>query len=126
MIKTEGIWLCADTGEGLHPVVIELLGEGRKLADRLARPLCADLVGEHEALAQELFEYGADEVCLFRHSLCSSIQRTDIQKAVATMVQENRPYALLFGGTDEGRDLAPSGGENQNRADGGLYGVQNR
>ena len=45
-------------GEGLHPVVIELLGEGRKLADRLARPLCAVLVGEHEALAQELFEYG--------------------------------------------------------------------
>ena len=41
MIKTEG--------EGLHPVVIELLGEGRKLADRLARPLCAVLVGEHEA-----------------------------------------------------------------------------
>ncbi len=40
MIKTEGnMDLCADAGEGLHPVVIELLGEGRKLADRLARPL---------------------------------------------------------------------------------------
>ena len=103
-----GIWIYAQTqGEGLHPVVIELLGEGRKLADRLARPLCAVLVGEHEALAQELFEYGADEVCLFRHSLLQQYSTDGYTKAVATMVQENRPYALLFGGTDEGRDLAP-------------------
>ena len=92
MIKTEGnMDLCADTGEGLHPVVIELLGEGRKLADRLARPLCAVLVGEHEALAQELFEYGADEVCLFRHSLPQEYSTDGYTKAVATMVQENRP-----------------------------------
>ena len=35
------------------------------------------------------------------------IRDSGYTKAVATMVQENRPYALLFGGTDEGRDLAP-------------------
>ncbi|WP_125144359.1 electron transfer flavoprotein subunit alpha/FixB family protein [Clostridium transplantifaecale] len=106
--KTGGIWIYAQTqGEKLHPVVYELLGVGRRLADELSCPLGAMLADCREALVEELFEYGADEVCIFEHSLLSQYSTDGYTKAVEQLVRERQPFALLIGGTDQGRDLAP-------------------
>lgn len=62
----KGVWVFAEQREGkIMPVVIELLGEGRKLADAVGCELCAVLLGDKvEGLTDELFAYGADKVYL--------------------------------------------------------------
>ena len=43
----KGVWVFAEQREGkIMPVVIELLGEGRKLADAVGCELCAVLLGD--------------------------------------------------------------------------------
>lgn len=106
--RNGGLWIYAQTREGkLHPVVYELLGEGRKLADELSCPLGAILIGFREELAEELFEFGADDVFMSGHSLLESYSTDGYTKAVTKLAEEIQPFALLFGGTDQGRDLAP-------------------
>ncbi|HBG13452.1 MAG TPA: electron transfer flavoprotein subunit alpha, partial [Clostridium sp.] len=53
------VWVFAEQREGaLMPVVKELLGEGRKLADEIGCSLCSVLCGNHvEGLADQLVEY---------------------------------------------------------------------
>ena len=59
-----GVWVFAEQREGkLMQVAVELLGEGRKLAEEVGCELCAVLCGSGvEDLSRELFEYGADKV----------------------------------------------------------------
>jgi electron transfer flavoprotein alpha subunit len=59
-----GVWVYAEQREGkLMNVAVELLGEGRKLADAIGTELCAVLVGSDcDNLVTELFEYGAEKV----------------------------------------------------------------
>ena len=59
-----GVWVYAEQREGkLMNVAIELLGEGRKLADAIGTELCAILVGSGcDDLVDELFAYGAEKV----------------------------------------------------------------
>ncbi|NTW72959.1 MAG: electron transfer flavoprotein subunit alpha, partial [Eubacteriaceae bacterium] len=56
----KNVWVFAEQRENkIMPVVIELLGEGRKLADEIGVSLCAILLGEDvEDLAKELIQYG--------------------------------------------------------------------
>src|SRR5271157_6070084 len=61
----KGIWVFAEQYESdVHPVAVELLGEGKKLAKELGVELCALLLGDPaiEKEAQELIEFGADKV----------------------------------------------------------------
>ena len=60
------VWVFAEQRQGkIMPVVIELLGEGKKLAKELGVNLCAILLGNNVLdLAQELIVYGADKVYL--------------------------------------------------------------
>ena len=59
-----GVWVYAEQRDGkLMGVAIELLGEGRKLADAIGTELCAVLVGDAcDDLVDELFAYGAEKV----------------------------------------------------------------
>ena len=44
----KGVWVFAEQRQGvLTPVVIELLGEGKKLADKIGVELCAFLAGDN-------------------------------------------------------------------------------
>ncbi len=60
----KGVWVFAEQREGeLQKVSLELLGEGRRLADELGVKLTAVLLGNNvEGLADILGEHGADEV----------------------------------------------------------------
>lgn len=50
-------------GKALLPVVFELLGKGRELADELGSELSAVLLGHNiEGLSSELIAFGADQV----------------------------------------------------------------
>ena len=60
----KGVWVFAEQREGeFQKVSFELLGEGRKIADKLGVKLTALLLGNKiEAIAKELVAHGADKV----------------------------------------------------------------
>ena len=104
-----GLWIFAEQREGnLVPTVIELLGEGRKLADDLGVELCALLLGNHvEDLYSELFAYGADKVLLAEHALLQDYTTDGYTKVFVDIVNNLKPEIILIGATNIGRDLGP-------------------
>ena len=61
-----GVWVFAEQRHGkISSMAYELLGEGRKLADKLGQPLAAVLLGHNmQREAEDLLHYGADMVYL--------------------------------------------------------------
>ena len=104
-----GVWVFAEQRQGeLNPVVIELLGEGKKLADELNTELCGVLVGsEVEGLTQELISYGADKVYLIDDPLLKDFTTDGYTKVITDAINTYMPEIVLYGATHIGRDLAP-------------------
>jgi electron transfer flavoprotein alpha subunit len=104
-----GVWVFAEhRDERTAGVAFELLGEGRKLADKLGQELCAVILGSglNEA-AEELAAYGADRVFVFDHPELLRFQEATYGKIIAGLVCEEKPAVLLMGATAIGRSLAP-------------------
>ena len=105
------IWVFAEHNDGkLADVVLELLGESKRLAKDLSADtkVCAMLVGNNvENLASELFAYGADEVYMASSALLENYTTDGFTKIVASAILEKKPEIVLFGATCNGRDLAP-------------------
>ena len=103
------VWVFAEQRQGiLTPVVVELLGEGRKLADKLGVKLCALLVGSNvKDLIQTLIHYGADRVYFVDNELLEKYTTDGYSKAVCIAVESYKPEIIMMGATHIGRDLAP-------------------
>jgi len=104
-----GVWVFAEQREGkLQPVGLELLGEGRKLADTLGEELAAVLFGrDMENSARELIAYGADKVYLANHEELYHYQCGLYTRMLTDLIKERKPEIVLFGATTLGRSLAP-------------------
>ena len=105
-----GVWVYAEQRGGkLMNVAIELLGEGRKLADAIGTELCAVLVGsECDDLVDELFAYGAEKVYYANSPALKNYTTDGYTAAVYRAVLKYKPEVVLYGATHIGRDLAPS------------------
>jgi electron transfer flavoprotein alpha subunit len=105
----KGVWVFAEQREGkLMPVVIELLGEGRKLADEIGTELCAVLCGhEVEDLSKELIAYGADKVYLAQNEELKTYRTDSYTKVIFDAIGKYKPEIVLLGATHIGRDLGP-------------------
>jgi electron transfer flavoprotein alpha subunit len=105
----KGVWVFAEQREGkLMPVVIELLGEGRKLADEIGTELCAVLCGhEVEDLSKELIAYGADKVYLAQNEELKTYRTDSYTKVIFDAIGIYKPEIVLLGATHIGRDLGP-------------------
>lgn len=106
----QNVWVFAELREGtLAPVVIELLGEGRKLADALGQQLCAVLLtgGGAGQLCSSLAGYGADTVYSVEHPLLAHYTTDGFTDTLAQLIRQERPEIFLLGATHVGRDLAP-------------------
>ena len=103
------VWVFAEQRQGtLTPVVVELLGEGRKLADKLDVKLCALLVGSNvKDLIQTLIHYGADRVYCVDNESLEKYTTDGYSKAVCIAVESYKPEIIMMGATHIGRDLAP-------------------
>ena len=103
------VWVFAEQRQGeLTPAVLELISEGRKLADELHCQLKAVLPGEHvEHLVQKLGGYGADEVLVYEHPLLRDYRTETYTEVIAQAVETFKPEILLFAASNIGRDLAP-------------------
>jgi electron transfer flavoprotein alpha subunit len=94
----------------IHPVSLELLGEGRKLAQGLGVDLCGVLLGaaksELDDAVRECFEHGADVVYLTADETLRAYRNEPYTKVMTELVNTYQPEILLLGATTLGRDLA--------------------
>ena len=105
----KGVWVFAEQREGkIMPVVIELLGEGKKLAAEIGVELCAVLCGDNiSSLADELFAYGADKVYLAEDKELKDYRTDAYTKVIYEAILTYKPEIILLGATHIGRDLGP-------------------
>ncbi len=109
ILAHKGVWVFAEQREGnLLNVGLELLGEGRKIADKLGVELTAVLLGHRiEALAGRLIKYGADRVIYAEHELLATYTTDAYTGVICELINERKPEIMLLGATSTGRDLAP-------------------
>ena len=104
------VWVFAEQRDGvITPVVKELLGKGRGLANDIGDvKLCAILLGEGLGdMTKELFEAGADIVYTAESPLLYRYTADGYTKVITDAICEFKPEIVLFGATHIGRDLAP-------------------
>jgi len=101
------VWVFCEQKKGvIQSISFELLGEGRKLADKLGVKLCAVLLGhDMETAAGKLGERGADKVYLVDHPALAAYQDDPYTAVLVKLVEEYKPEALLCGATTIGRSL---------------------
>ncbi|EEH96565.1 MULTISPECIES: electron transfer flavoprotein subunit alpha/FixB family protein [Clostridium] len=104
-----GVWVFAEQREGeLQKVSLELLGEGRKIADKLGVKLTALLLGDNiKGLADILGRHGADEVLVAENELLKHYTTDGYTKVICDLANERKPGILFIGATFIGRDLGP-------------------
>src|SRR5215471_4595364 len=107
------VWVFIEQERGqVHPVSWELMGAGRKLADKLKVDLAAVVIGPEgeatQAAAVESFCYGADLVYMVADNLLADYRNESYTKALTDVVNTYKPEILLLGATTLGRDLAGS------------------
>jgi len=107
------VWVFVEYEHGkVHPVSLELLGEGRKLADKLQVDLAGVVLGgscaQLGAVADLCFESGADVAYLVSDPVLEGYRNDPYTKVMTDLVDTHKPEILLLGATTLGRDLAGS------------------
>jgi electron transfer flavoprotein alpha subunit len=88
-------------------VSFELLGAGRRLADKLDSGLNAVLLGADEAQAKELIKWGADKVFLCDAPSLKQFNDDTYAGVLSDLINEQKPSVVLAGATPIGRSFIP-------------------
>jgi len=104
-----GVWVFAEQRDGvIAPVVFELLGKGRELADELSAELSAVLLGHQiESLSSELIAFGADQVIIVDDPALKHFRDEFYAKAFTELALKYKPSVTLAGATVIGRSFIP-------------------
>ena len=110
-----GVWVVAEhlTGLGASGAhfrrgTLELLGEGRRLAEKLGVELSAVLLGDGvEPMARDLVACGADKVYLAQDPVLANYRTGPYTDVLAGLINQHKPEIVLISATPQGRDLAP-------------------
>lgn len=103
------MWVIAEQENGqLMNVTFELLGAAKELRAKLEEKCCAVLVtaaaGE---LPQQLIAAGADVVYVVEDAKYADYDTELYTDAICQLSKKYDPASIMFGATDDGRDLAP-------------------
>ena len=103
------MWVIAEQENGqLMNVTFELLGAAKELCAKLEEKCCAVLVtaaaGE---LTQQLIAAGADVVYVVDDAKYADYDTELYTDAICQLSKKYDPASIMFGATDDGRDLAP-------------------
>ena len=103
------VWVLAETVNGkILPITLELMGEGRKLANDLGKKLAVIVPGYNiEEAAKELLEYDVDIVYYVEHELLKDFSTLGFVEVLSKEVKIRKPEVLLVGATSIGRDIGP-------------------
>jgi electron transfer flavoprotein alpha subunit len=105
---TGGIWIFAEhKDDEFLETSLELICEGKRLADRLKETLNGVLFGHAvTSLAESLALYGVNTVFAADHPSLSAYRPELYTTILAGLTQSHNPVALLFASTAAGQDLA--------------------
>lgn len=105
----KGVWVFAEQHNGsVASVTLELLGEGRKLADKRNAKLSAVLVGHGvKDKAKELIEHGADIVYVADDSALKPFNDDAYSAVLTSLAALHKPEIILAGATAIGRSFFP-------------------
>ncbi len=104
----EGLWVVGEINDGrMAMVTAELIGEGRRLAEKRDTDVSCVLIG-HEIghLADRAAGYGADRVFLVDHPALKRYRTQPFTDVLTGLINRNKPEIVLIGATTMGRDLA--------------------
>lgn len=109
MSDARNVWVFIEVVRGkIKGVSLELLGQGRKMADDLGEKLVAIIPGnEVEDFAKMAIHYGADEAIVVDQKELKDYSTDGYTKAMCTLIKKYNPAVLLIGATNNGRDLGP-------------------
>ena len=109
MSDARNVWVFIEVVRGkIKGVSLELLGQGRKMADDLGEKLVAIIPGnEIEDFAKMAIHYGADEAIVVDQKELKDYSTDGYSKAMCTLIKKYNPAVLLIGATNNGRDLGP-------------------
>lgn len=107
----KGVWVIIEQERGqVHSVSWELLGEARKLADKLSVEVGAVVLGEAgpsmDAICAQSFGYGADVVYRVTDPVLKDYRTDPYCRVMTEVVNTFKPEIVLLGATNLGRDLA--------------------
>ncbi|WP_029007779.1 electron transfer flavoprotein subunit alpha/FixB family protein [Azospirillum halopraeferens] len=107
----KGVWVIVEQERGAaHSVSWELVGEARKLADKLGVEVGAVVLGaagpDLERICGESFGYGADVVYKVTHPVLADYRTDPYARVMTDVVNTFKPEIVLLGATTLGRDLA--------------------
>ncbi len=102
------VLIFAEQREGETAAVsFELLGAGRRLADKLDAGLFAVLLGAGEDEAKELIKWGADKVFLCSDPALKQFNDDTYSHILADLIKKQKPSIVLAGATPIGRSFIP-------------------
>jgi electron transfer flavoprotein alpha subunit len=92
----------------IRKVSLELLSQGRKIADETGETLVAVVLGHGiEGLAQTVTASGADKVILIDDEKLAEYTTGSYTSVLNKLIRKEEPQAVLIGNTAIGKDLAP-------------------
>ncbi|HWQ77878.1 MAG TPA: electron transfer flavoprotein subunit alpha/FixB family protein [Anaerovoracaceae bacterium] len=105
----KGIWIIVEQSKSqIRKVSLELLSQGRILADETGEPLTAVILGKGVAeLAGKAAAYGADNVILVDDDKLADYTTGAYTSVLNKLIRKAEPQAVLLGNTAVGKDLAP-------------------
>jgi len=103
------VWVFGEQRHGkIAPVVYELLGEGKILADKREGQLCVVVLGDQiEEAARDLLNYGADAVYVVDAPELADFHDESYAKVLSRLILEKKPEIVLTGATTVGRSFIP-------------------
>ena len=110
MKNYKGVFVFAQQVDNkLSGISFELIGEGKRLAEKLDEQVTAVLIGSDvKGLVDELVEYGADRVIVVDDPELKEYRTEPYAHALASVINEYKPEIVLVGATAIGRDLGPT------------------
>ncbi len=105
----KGVWVFAEQqNNDIAPVVYELLGKGKELAEDREAKLSAVLFGHNvKDLVEKLYHHGAEEVILIDDPLLADFTDDLYAQALQNLIKKYKPEIILTGATNTGRSFLP-------------------
>lgn len=107
--KYKDVWVFAEQKNGeISPVVLELLGKGKELAEQRECKLVAVILGHNISdLPKELIAFGADKVISVDDPKLKDFLDLPYSKALTYLAKKYNPEIILSGASVMGRSFIP-------------------
>lgn len=103
----KNIWVVFETvNNEVKKVSLELLNQGKTLAEATDEQVVAVIVGQHvDEAVKTAMAYGADEVLVVEGAEYKDYRTDSFSNALVKLIEKYKPSAVMMGATNNGRDL---------------------